>query len=74
MPRLSLIEAVGIVKSVKEKFGVELSTHSPCGTKGFFLTVENADPAVTEFVIEEFAKLGASIDISEDQKTFAYNW
>lgn len=74
MPRLSLMEAVKIVNLVKEQFGVELKTHSPCGTKGFFLTTEEPDPAITAFVREQFEKLNAPVEVSEDGKLFAYKW
>ena len=73
MARIALTEAVKIINGVKERFGVEVKTHSTCGLKGFYLTVEEPSQDVTDYIVEEFRARGGELLIEPDQKTFVYN-
>ncbi len=74
MATLSLTSAIDIIKGAREKFGVELKPHSPCGAKGFFLTTENPSPELTEFVRNAFREKGAEITVDEKQEIFMYKF
>lgn len=73
MARIALTEAVKIINGVKERFGVEVKTHSTCGLKGFYLTVEEPSQEVTDYIVEEFRARGGELLVEPDQKTFVYN-
>lgn len=73
MARIALTEAVKIINGVKERFGVEVKTHSTCGLKGFYLTVEEPSQDVTDYIVEEFRARGGELLVEPDQKTFVYN-
>ena len=73
MARIALTEAVKIINGVKERFGVEVKTHSTCGLKGFYLTVEEPSQDVTDYIVAEFRARGGEIIVESDQKTFVYN-
>ena len=73
MARIALTEAVKIINGVKERFGVEVKTHSTCGLKGFYLTVEEPSQEVTDYIVEEFRARGGALLVEPDQKTFVYN-
>ena len=73
MARIALTEAVKIINGVKERFGIEVKTHSTCGLKGFYLTVEEPSQDVTDYIVEEFRARGGEILVEPDQKTFVYN-
>ncbi len=73
MARIALTEAVKIINGVKERFGVEVKTHSTCGLKGFYLTVEEPSQDVTDYITAEFRSRGGEILVEPDQKTFVYN-
>lgn len=73
MARIALTEAVKIINGVKERFGVEVKTHSTCGLKGFYLTVEESSQDVTDYIVEEFRARGGELLVEPDQKTFVYN-
>ena len=73
MARIALTEAVKIINGVKERFGVEVKTHSTCGLKGFYLTVEEPSQDVTDYIVAEFRARGGEILVESDQKTFVYN-
>ena len=74
MAALTILSTIDVVKGAKEKFGVDLKTHSPCGAKGFFLTTEDPSPELTEFVVNAFREKGAEIEVDEDQKIFMYKF
>ena len=73
MARIALTEAAKIINGVKERFGVEVKTHSTCGLKGFYLTVEEPSQDVTDYIVEEFRARGGELLVEPDQKTFVYN-
>lgn len=73
MARIALTEAVKIINGVKERFGVEVKTHSTCGLKGFYLTVEEPSQDVTDYIVAEFRARGGELLVEPDQKTFVYN-
>ena len=73
MARIALTEAVKIINGVKERFGVEVKTHSTCGLKGFYLTVEEPSQDVTDYIVAEFRARGGEIIVESDQNTFVYN-
>ncbi len=73
MARIALTEAVKIINGVKERFGIEVKTHSTCGLKGFYLTVEEPSQDVTDYIVEEFRARGGELLVEPDQKTFVYN-
>lgn len=73
MARIALTDAVKIINDVKERYGIEVKTHSTCGLKGFYLTVEEPSAEVTEHIAAAFKELGVDIAVSDDQKTFVYN-
>lgn len=73
MARIALTEAVKIINGVKERFGVEVKTHSTCGLKGFYLTVDEPSQEVTDHIVEEFRARGGEVQVEPDQKTFVYN-
>ena len=73
MARIALTEAVKIINGVKERFVFEVKTHSTCGLKGFYLTVEEPSQDVTDYIVEEFRARGGELLVEPDQKTFVYN-
>ena len=73
MARIALTEAVKIINGVKERFGVEVKTHSTCGLKGFYLTVEEPSQDVTDYIVAEFRDRGGEIIVESDQKTVVYH-
>ena len=66
MARIALTEAVKIITGVKERFGVEVKTHSTCGLKGFYLTVEEPSQDVTDYIVAEFRARGGEIIVESD--------
>jgi hypothetical protein len=74
MKNLPVTAAINMIKAVKDNYNVELQSHSPCGTKGFFLTLDEANPEITDFIVNAFRELNASVEVSEDQKLFMHRW
>ena len=54
MGRLPVTAAVDIIKGAREKFNVEVETHSPCGLQGFYLTVKEPSQELTDYIVNEF--------------------
>ena len=67
MARIALTEAVKIINGVKERFGVEVKTHSTCGLKGFYLTVEEPSQDVTDYIVAEFRARGGEIYLKQEE-------
>lgn len=74
MGRLPVTAAASIIRGAREKFGVELKTHNPCTLRGFYMTTDKPSNELTQFIISEFEKLGATVEVSEDQMNFTYKY
>ena len=74
MGRLPVTAAVPIIKGAREKFGAELKTHSSCTLHGFYVTTDRPSSELTQFIVSEFEKLGATVEVSEDQMNFTYKY
>lgn len=74
MGRLPVTAAVDIIKGAREKFNVEVETHSPCGLQGFYLTVKEPSQELTDYIVNEFKAKKAVVDVSDDQTTFVYKY
>lgn len=74
MGRLPVTAAASVIRGAREKFGVELKTHNPCTLRGFYMTTDKPSRELTEFVVEEFEKMGAIVEVSDDQMNFTYKY
>ena len=71
---ITIIDADRIRREALEKFGVNASLHAPCGAKGFFFTLEEADAQLTDFIADEMSKLGGATELADEGKTLIYKF
>ncbi|MGP1441696.1 MAG: hypothetical protein ACTTJ2_03620 [Anaerovoracaceae bacterium] len=71
---ITIIDADKIRREALEKFGVDAALHAPCGAKGFFFTLEEADSQVTDYIAAEIFKLGGTTELADEGKTLVYKF
>ena len=65
---MDFIKAAELKHFLMKNYSVVLHIHDTCG--GLYLSIDEANEAVKEFIIDYCCKLGIGVDVSDDGTTF----